>query len=312
MKNGCVGGRRREAVGNDVVEPFRALRSEKAQPVHLQRRSARDEDLGATAGRIAVEIDQDVDAVRPYPLRRALGGFGADVDEMLERALDPTAQRALVTGTDRIRVDFEARAVVALPQLGQQMRDRMRAEVGRHVTDLQAASGGGGGASAHARPARIAIRVGKPARDRQQFGGRERQRQCVERNQRVGRVVGKAADVCAQLVDDRVPIGPVADKEPRAQKCVQHASRWGRLAQVGEQRYRLAAAAELDEERGEPILDVDVARRALERLAIAFLGGVQRAEPVLAQRKPCPDIRGRIGDCGRIRVIVRGSRRKVV
>ena len=122
--------RRRETVGDDVVEPFRALRSEKAQPVHLHRRGARDEYLDATAGRVTVEIDQDVDAVRSYPLRRALGGLGADVDEMLERALDPAAQRAVFIGADRIRMDFEARAVVALPQLGQQMRDRMRAEIG--------------------------------------------------------------------------------------------------------------------------------------------------------------------------------------
>src|SRR4029453_9679656 len=108
-----------------------------------------DEDLGATAGRITVEIDQDVDAIGPYPLRGALGGFGADIDEVLERALDATAKRAIFTGTDRIRMDFEARAVVALPQLCQQMRNRMRAEIARHVTDPQPPSGGADRGTAH-------------------------------------------------------------------------------------------------------------------------------------------------------------------
>ncbi len=129
--------RREEAVGDDEVDPVRAERAEVAEPAHLHGRRSQREDLAARAARVAVEVDQHVDAVVPDALRDARGGLVADVDEAVERTLDALAQRRVLANADAVCRDLEARAVVSLPHFAQQECDRMIAKVRRNVAEPQ-------------------------------------------------------------------------------------------------------------------------------------------------------------------------------
>ncbi len=80
--------------------------------------------------RVSVEVDQQIDAVVANTLRGLRDLLVRAVDEVVECGLDSPAQRRVFARADRVRMGFEAGSVVALPDLGQQERERMSAKIG--------------------------------------------------------------------------------------------------------------------------------------------------------------------------------------
>ncbi len=284
-------GRRRESVGDDVVEPIRAERSQEAQPVHLQGSRPRHEDLRPRAQRVAVQVDQDLDAVGADALHRRLRGVVAGVDEMLERVLDAPAQRAVLVRPDRVGEYVEAAAVVPLPELGEQVGDRVQAEVAGYVPDLEARPARRRAQRFRVAASARAIGRREALRDRQLLRRRQRQSERVQGNQRVRGALRQSRDVFVNFVERRRPIGPVADELPRGQERVGHVSRGRLFPQRDQMAYRLRAPAELDQQRRQGEFHGGVLGRELQRLAVALFGSEQRAELVLADAEVRPDLR---------------------
>ncbi len=184
--------------------------------MHLDRRRPVHEDLHPAAHRVAAQVDQDLYAVGAYAPCRLLDRLGAHVDEMLERALDAPTQRTVVARADRIGVDFEAAAVVSLPEFGQKVGDRVQAKVERDVSDPQARPARGESRRGRHRTGALAMDVGEAARDRQLLGCGERQRERVQRDEHVLGALRQLRDVRAHFIDARRPVRPVADHLPRA------------------------------------------------------------------------------------------------
>ena len=65
----------------------------------------------------------------------------ADIDEVLERRLQPTPHRRIVVLPERQCGDLETRLVVAFEQAGRQISRRMLVEVGREIGDAKAIMG---------------------------------------------------------------------------------------------------------------------------------------------------------------------------
>ena len=131
--------RRNEGVGDDVVDELRAHAAGIAEEAHLHRRRPIGEDLGPGAARVALEVDEHVDAVvvdlpGGIPVREM-----ADVDEPVERGDEPLARVAAVVGAEAIADDLEALAIVPLDQLGDEGRRGVAAVVRGEVADAHAA-----------------------------------------------------------------------------------------------------------------------------------------------------------------------------
>ena len=138
MKNGWVARRRREAIGDHVVEPVRAPSVPRiAEPVQLHGRGPQREDLAARVRGVAVEIDQHCDAIRANALRDRLRRVATEIGEMLERAGDAPAERPIAR-QQSVGERFHA----AIEPLEQSISasDRMLPKVRRHESDAQALS----------------------------------------------------------------------------------------------------------------------------------------------------------------------------
>jgi hypothetical protein len=103
----------------------------------------------------------------------------------------------------------------------------------------------------------IAIRVGEPARNRQQFGRRSGSASALSGISASAGWSRRRAMRRAQLVRRSRP-----NRSSRRRGAARTEARGERVptgpsAQIGEQRYRLAAAGELDEQARETILDVE-------------------------------------------------------
>jgi len=98
--------------------------------------------------RIAVQVEDDGDAIGADPLDDALWRLGGHVGEMLEGALDPLPHGTRIAGQQTVGEHFEGPAVDPLPQLHHQVHARMRTEVRRHEADAQPFAG----PARHSRP----------------------------------------------------------------------------------------------------------------------------------------------------------------
>ena len=84
---------------------------------------------------MALQIDEDVNAVGGD----ALGGVGVGevlhVDETVERSGQPAPHRTAVIGADRVAEDRPATAIVFFNQLGDQPGGRVSVEIGGEIPD---------------------------------------------------------------------------------------------------------------------------------------------------------------------------------
>jgi hypothetical protein len=97
----------------------------------LQRRRPQRRNALAGESRVAVEVDQDVDAVVAYPLCRLGIGVVADIVPMIDRLDDASAFRALIIRPVGICEHGDAIPIVPLEQLDDQGCKRMLSEIRR-------------------------------------------------------------------------------------------------------------------------------------------------------------------------------------
>ena len=85
-----------EVVHQDIVHEGRAGRRRKAEVADLNGRRPQRQDSGAMLAGVAVQIDQDVDAVGRDAPRRFHVRDGAQIDEAIEGLANPAANGAAV------------------------------------------------------------------------------------------------------------------------------------------------------------------------------------------------------------------------
>ena len=107
-------------IGDDVVVIRTAHRAGVAQPVDDDRRRPPGEKVGAGEIGVAVDIDQDVDAVAQNLLRRLGIAHGVDVDPMVDGASDPGLDEIRGVRAAIIDEHLDGGAVVQLENLGHQ------------------------------------------------------------------------------------------------------------------------------------------------------------------------------------------------
>src|SRR5262245_47276608 len=88
--------------------------------------------------RIAVEIDEDIDARSVQQQGRIAVGQRRDIDEVLGLGYYTPAIRTAVVGAVRDREDLEGRAIMDAEQAAEEMRHGVVAEVGRDIGYPQA------------------------------------------------------------------------------------------------------------------------------------------------------------------------------
>src|SRR5204863_6229927 len=85
-------------IGNEVVDPGCAHRAWIAEPVDLDRRGSMGRDARAVTGGIALEIDEDLDALAVDALRCFVIRKRRDIDEAVASRREPLPHRAAVVG----------------------------------------------------------------------------------------------------------------------------------------------------------------------------------------------------------------------
>ena len=147
-----------------------------------------------------MQIDQDVDFVRPDQARSLLVVHAVDADVVVHRADHALAHGGAVFAAPRKRKYFEPAAVVQFVQFGRQDRDRMRAQVGRQVADAQALVA-------------IAFRWRQRGRDRRQYFFVH---EAARRGQLLGRIV-RGAQHCQgrRMPEHGGRVDPVEGRENR-------------------------------------------------------------------------------------------------
>ena len=130
-------GRNDDVVGDEIVVVRRAHGAGIAEPVDVHRRGPAGEHLGARILGVAVEIDQDVDAVGRDLRRRLIVGHAGDVGPVIDAGLGAGLRRVGPVDPAVIGEDLEVLAVVLLDDVGHGKADRMLAQVGRHIADPQ-------------------------------------------------------------------------------------------------------------------------------------------------------------------------------
>ena len=85
--------------------------------------------------RVAVEIDEDVDALVPDPFRQLFVGECRDRDEMLDQCTE--VRRSFVIGREIIKgVDFESLPIVMRQQRLHEHGHDVAAKIRRNIADL--------------------------------------------------------------------------------------------------------------------------------------------------------------------------------
>ena len=124
-------------IGDEVVDVGCAHRSRIAEVVDLDGRGPAREDARAAAGGEPLKVDGDVGPEIAQPAGDRVVGMHGDVEEPLHGALDPPAPGVRRGGAVGNRGDLEARAVVPLEDLREEVRGRVVLEVGRQVRHAQ-------------------------------------------------------------------------------------------------------------------------------------------------------------------------------
>mmetsp|Transcript_16038 Transcript_16038/g.48547 ORF Transcript_16038/g.48547 Transcript_16038/m.48547 type:complete len:659 (-) Transcript_16038:630-2606(-) len=130
--------RRDDAVRHDVLHVLGAQRPAEPHVAHLDRRRLQREDLVPRALRVAVQIHQDVDLVASHRKSGVPRGEVRHVHERLDLVLDLAPPLRPVVRRQRIAHHVVEAPVVHPKDRLHQVRQRVVAEVGRHVADPHA------------------------------------------------------------------------------------------------------------------------------------------------------------------------------
>ena len=144
--------RRDDGVADQVVDESAADRSRIPEVVHLDRGRAQRQDPRRGARGVALQVDEDVDAIVANARGHLLRGRRLQVDEAVERPHEALPHRARVVLTDRVRGDLEAPPIVRFEEAGGKERGRVGVEVCRQVADRAGARSRANGGRAAARP----------------------------------------------------------------------------------------------------------------------------------------------------------------
>ncbi len=134
-----VGQRRDDAVAHEVVDERRAGGGRVAEIAGLHRRGPVGHQLHAAVARMALEVDQDVDAVVANALGHGAVAGLAHIDEVLAGGAHAAADVGVVVAAVRVQEGLEAARVAALQQFRHQHRGGVVIEVGRQVAHADAA-----------------------------------------------------------------------------------------------------------------------------------------------------------------------------
>src|SRR6185295_14476583 len=103
----------------------------------LYRRRAQSHQAAVAAGRIAIQVEQDRNAVGADATEDLFVRLRADVGEMLEGAGGAPTYRPGIGGPQAVAEGLETRAIDPLPMLELQVHHRMLAQVGRDEADAK-------------------------------------------------------------------------------------------------------------------------------------------------------------------------------
>ncbi len=108
------------------------------EPTHLHRRRPLREDFQACIGRVAGQIDQDVDCVVANLPRASLVRRRPDVAKRIEGSAHAPAHGIGSIRSARVSENLEMPAIVAFDDPGEQEAGRVLVKVGGKVADAQA------------------------------------------------------------------------------------------------------------------------------------------------------------------------------
>ena len=124
-----------EGVGDDVVDEVRAHAAGVAQVVDLHGCRPVGQNLRSRVLGVALEVDEDVDAILVDAAGCTRMRNGPHVDEVVEGRLQAPADVAAIVVAEAVAEDLEAAAVVSLQQLRDQAAGGVAVEVGREVAE---------------------------------------------------------------------------------------------------------------------------------------------------------------------------------
>ena len=127
--------RRDRLVGDDVVDEIRAQGAGIAEPLCLDRRRTEAQDVRPRILRVTLEIDGDVDLERRQQRRDLAVALRPHVEKAIERPRQPLADVAAVVGPERHPDRLEARPVVQLDQLRDQVGGGVAVIVGGEISN---------------------------------------------------------------------------------------------------------------------------------------------------------------------------------
>ena len=130
---GLIFLRKNDAVREDVLDERRIHRAGKTQIAHLHRRRAPGENAASNPPSVAIEVDCYIDLQFTQELRNGGIAHTVGMNEAVEGAFHPDAQRASVCGLKRDCNGFEAAPVMVLEATDDQCRHGMHAKVRRKI-----------------------------------------------------------------------------------------------------------------------------------------------------------------------------------
>ena len=128
--------RRDNRVANEIVDVVGAGRTRKTEEGGLHRRRTMGEDAQAVVAGVALQVDQDLDAVGANALCRLAVADLGQVDKA-SAALEPLTHRAGIFRAVRVQRDLEPTCRKLLEHLRHQVRRRVLVEIGGHEAHTQ-------------------------------------------------------------------------------------------------------------------------------------------------------------------------------
>lgn len=123
-------------VADDVVDVVGAQRAAEAQELSLYRRGTKSKDFIASAFRVAVEIDEDVDLVNVVDVACEVGRVHVrHIEKVLDILFEEVASVAAIGRCRRVQEDFKLVTIVIKEErLVQQLTQRVVVEIGGDIT----------------------------------------------------------------------------------------------------------------------------------------------------------------------------------
>ena len=129
--------RRGHVVGDEVVDEGRTERCGVPEVVDLDGRRPPGEDGKPVIGRVAAEVDEDVDLVVGDPARGGVRMLVADVDEAIGRGGDLVPVPAVVVPAVGVGEYLDFRPIVRAEERARELPHRVIPEIAREVPDAE-------------------------------------------------------------------------------------------------------------------------------------------------------------------------------